>query len=150
MTTLSQFAGGARVPKVLINSTSTTGSTANTVNTGAVHGVKKTVSGALTANTLSTVLSITGGGTLCFASCYGNDATSRTHRFKLTLDGVVVYDATTAAVAATSSGIMLVGITAVGVYSTDAIPFNVSCLLEYASSVTETGLTNFAYLYRTN
>ena len=153
MSALSQFAGGSRTPRAIINRTSTTGATADTLDFAAGFNIRQTTSGTLSAATLVDVLNITGSGELNFAACAGVDATSRTHRFKLTLDGVVVYDATTAATAALRTGIMLVG----GMSSAASTPamyvekitFNVSCRLEYASSLGETAKTIFGTLYRT-
>ena len=156
MSTLSQFAGGPRPPKVLINSTSTTGSTPDTIVLIAFNtpGIKRTSSGVLTAATLATVLTITGSGVVNFVACEAVDATSRTHRYKCTIDGVVVYDATTTAAGA-NSGIVLIGSHLVGSGATypgimlDQIPFNSSFLLEYASSLSETNKTTHFLKYRT-
>lgn len=153
MSNLSQFVGGAKVPKLLVNKTSTNGSGADSINYGAAPaGAKAVDSGALTSNTLATVLSVTGSGVISLMVCAGVNDTSRTHRFKMTLDGVVVYDATTAAIASTNYGINLVGAAnpSATVQVRDPIPFNSSLLIEYASSLTETGLTRFSYVYRTN
>ena len=154
MSGLSQFTGGARVPKVLINSTSTTGSTAQVINASQPAGAnaKNVLSGAVVANTLKTIVSLTGSGVVNVFSCSGQDATARTHRLTCTIDGVVVYDATTASVAAVNSGIGLIG-AASGtglVPSYDQIVFNSSFLVEYASSLSETDKTMFGYIYRTN
>ena len=146
----------SRPPTSIVNATSTTGSTPDLYGAGAAatitSAVKVAYSGALTANTLVTVLSLTGQGVVLFAGCGSVDATSRTHRFKLTIDGVVVYDATTAAATAIYKGILVIGIMNLGsVYLLpvpDAVPFNSSFLLEYASSVSETAKTLFNYMYR--
>ena len=156
MSNISQFIGSSRPPTSIVNATSTTGSTPDLYGAGAAatitSAVKVAYSGALTANTLVTVLSLTGQGVVLFAGCGSVDATSRTHRFKLTIDGVVVYDATTAAATAIYKGILVIGIMNLGsVYLLpvpDAVPFNSSFLLEYASSVSETAKTLFNYMYR--
>jgi hypothetical protein len=148
----SAILGGVRVPKALINATSTTGSSADTVtNNGSQQGLKFVTSGALTAGVLATVLSISGAGQIPAFLCRGADATARTHRLKMTVDGVVVYDATTASVSATNRGIALVGFSTFNINCTisDPVNFNKSLLIEYASSVTETDLTSFLYIYKT-
>ena len=153
MPSLSSLVGGSRTPRAIINRTSTTGATADTLDIGAGWGFRQVASGTLGAGTLADVLNITGGGELNFVVCQGVDATTRTHRFKLTLDGVVVYDATTAAVAAVRSGIVLVGglssISATPSMTVEKVTFNSSCLLQYASSLGETGKTTFGLLYKT-
>ena len=158
MSNLNQFTGGARVPRALINNISgstgvrvdVVGASISSVNTSAM---KKSVSGALTAGVLSTVLSLTGSGAVSFLACTGVDTTSRTHRFKLTVDGVEVFDGTTIATTQAHEGILLIGslvsISSFSVPIHDPIPYNSSFLLEYASSLTETGKTDFGYVYRT-
>lgn len=155
MSTLSQFMGGARPPKQLINRTSSDGISADIVgpaNPANMLVAKAALTGALTANVLSPVLSLTGAGSVGFVACTGVDGTSRTHRFKLTIDGVVVYDAAVLATTTSSEGIQLIGATATSsgriapVF--DPVPFNTSFLLEYASSLTETAKTNIYYHYR--
>jgi hypothetical protein len=149
MSTLSQFAGGAKPPRALVN-----GANGMTpiLMLGAGSGQKDVLTGALTANTLSTVLSITGSGVVNLLCAQSVDATSRTHRLKVTIDGVVAFDATSAAIAAANKGIPAIGLFVNGGATPvlDQIPFNTSFLVEYASSVTETGKTTISYLYRTN
>ena len=152
MSSLSQFTGGAKPPKALINSTSTSGSTAAYVGNSATLFIGKSVlSGACSAGVLKTIYSATGSGVVNVFACNGVDATSRTHRIKCTIDGVVVYDATTAAVAATDQGINLIGgYTNVGYLPMfDQIVYNTSFLVEYATSLTETDKTRFSYIART-
>ena len=152
MSTLSQFGGGAKPPTSLINSTSTTGSTAVYVSSMGLLYIGKTVlSGACTAGVLKTIYSATGSGVVNLFACNGVDATSRTHRIKCTIDGVVVYDATTAAVAEADKGINLIGCFTNVAYipAFDQIPYNKSFLVEYASSLTETDKTRFSYIART-
>lgn len=148
MSSLSQFTDSSRPPKVLFNKFSTAGAAGALVTntTG-----KTSITGTLTANALVTALSHTGSGVISYFACYGTDATSRTHRVKITIDGTVVFDATSAAVASANTGVVAIGIgSAGGFYAGDPIPYNTSLLVEYASSLGETGLTTFAYTYRTN
>jgi len=156
MSTLSQFTGGTRVLKALINKTSTSGSFTDMVpaSIATISGAKTSTSPALTAGALATVLSLTGAGSVSFAACAGVNNTARSHRFKLTVDGVVVYDATTLVAAGYNQGILLIGSLAGDSGDNfrpifDPVPYNTSFLLEYASSLTESGQTNFFYVYRT-
>ena len=158
MSTLSQFSGGTRVPKMLVNRASSGGVTDAGVLLGLANtaGIKVVTSGALTAATLVTVLSLTGQGAVGILACAGVDNTTRAHRMKVTVDGVVVFDATTDSSSSWYAGIVVTG----GLFLNgsaynsilavpDYIPFNSSFLVEYASSLTETAKTNFGYIYRT-
>ena len=151
MSTLSQFGGGARTPKVIVNKYSAGGVTAQASEINSSSAVAL-VSGALTANTLKTILSITGAGSLNFLSLVTVDTTSRTVRLKLTLDGVVAFNATSAAITVAGNGLLAVGSgtsTSQGPYAVEATHFNVSCLVEIASSLTETDKVTTYYTYRT-
>jgi hypothetical protein len=151
MSVSSQFSGGANVPKALINAFSAGGRKAQITNLAGETPVKVVATGALTAGVLSTVLSLTGKGSVCFLGCVGADTTSRTHRLKVTIDGVVVFDATSSACTATYQGVTIIG--HAGPTSNDFsyldTAYNQSFLVEYASSLTETAMTNIGYLYRT-
>ncbi len=108
--------------------------------------------GALTADILSTVLSLSGRGAISFLACGGLDTTARTHRLKVTLDGVVIYDATTASTSNAGSVLAVIGSFAPSATTTPAIVFeplvfNSSLLVEYASGVTETAKSVIAYRY---
>lgn len=115
-------------------------------------------SGAVTANTLATVLSVTGAGTLtAFMLLNSVDATSRTYRLRVTVDDVVIFDSTSAAIATPMAMIALVGSVDIAgsssapylLASNEAINWNSSLLIEFASSLTETAKTKFAYKYQT-
>lgn len=149
MSTLSQFAGGARAPKVIVQANAVAGWTAGGfsefITNFAASNAKAILSGALTANTLASVLSITGAGSLKLLGISSVDATSRTLRLELTIDGVVLYDYTSAAIAAAGNGGMIVGSTAgssgsstTGPFIDDDLTFKTSCLVRVASSLTET------------
>lgn len=145
MTTLSQFAGGARVPAALIQANSVSGwagISASLDNNLQVSGAKAILSGALTANTLATVLSITGAGSMRLLGITTVDATSRTLRLQLTLDGVVAFDSTSASIAAANSGDVVVagsvGASGIGAFGEADLPFKTSCVVKVASSLTET------------
>jgi hypothetical protein len=144
-----QTSGGSKPPKVLVNGAN--GMTPFFMLAPG-SGAKDVVTGVLIANTLSTVLSITGSGVVNFLTAQSVDTTARTHRLKITIDGVVVSDNTSASVAAVNKGIAAIGLIGLsaGGPVIDQIPFNSSFLAEYASSVTETGKTIISYVYRTN
>ena len=154
MSNLNQFIGEPAVTSI-VNGFSDAGATAIGFDLiDNAHVTKAVTSGALTANTLDSVLNITGGGGyLDFLWMASGDATSRTHRMKITIDGTVVMDSTSAAVATAKRGFIVVGQAAW--YSTinpqpifTPVRFNSSCLVEYASSLTETDKTNMSYAYR--
>lgn len=160
MSDASQFYGGTGIrPAGLINGLSGF-STTYTYSAPAggllslVQGVRLAASGAVTALTLKTALSLSGRGAIGFLALQPVDATARTHRLKVTLDGTVIFDATSPAL---SDGRYL--LTAVGGLTlVDAtygfvcvIPepliFNNSLLVEYASSLSEANSATLAYRY---
>ena len=147
MSVLSQFVGGQRVTS-LVGTPSTSASMSSVVSRAAATAA---LSGAMTSATLKTALTITGRGRVNWLALYTNDATSRTLRMKITLDGTVIRDHTTSAIAATSTGFVGLG---VGVYEGgpftmlfQPLTFTDSLLVEIASSVTETDKASFAYNY---
>lgn len=116
--------------------------------------IAKTVtSGSTTAGVLKTVLSLSGSGVISFLAMASANSTSRTHRLKVTLDGVVIFDATTAATANTTFVFSAIGcvVNAVaGSYSApnfEPLSFNTSLLIEYADSLSETDGAYLAYRY---
>lgn len=117
---------------------------------GLVPGAAYVSSGSLTANTLATVLSVSGKGALTYLGIQSRDATSRTHRVRITIDGTVVFDATSAAHAA-ANGVAYVH----GHYNDttrqkiEGVPllYDSSLIVEYASSLTENNKAWLAYTY---
>ena len=152
MSGLSQFTGGARSPKLIVNRLAVAGWTAasGVGNTSdAAVGAKNVLSGALIANTLANVISITGGGSLRYLSASSVDATSRTIRVVITVDGTVIYDYTSAAIAAANSGGVIVsGAASTTPVETD-IQFKTSLLVQVASSLGETNLVQIGNKYHT-
>lgn len=152
MSSLSQFTGGGGlIPKSIVNGGLVQGTSNSSLAT--LTPGTSVLTGALTAATLSTILSISGKGAISVLALQSVDATSRTHRVKITIDGTVVFDNTTGAV--TSSNFMQVigqvvwsPTVPVG-YIENPILFNTSLLIEYASSLSETGKTRFGYIYYT-
>lgn len=102
-----------------------------------------------TAGVLKTVFSYTnGGGIMPQFTISTQDATSRTLRLKVTIDGVVVFDATTSAINATLNGYCLAGtVTGSGSFIHPPITWSNSILIEAASSLTEANPFGVEYVY---
>lgn len=115
--------------------------------------VKVVASGSTTAGVLGTILSLSGAGVVSFLAVESVDTTSRTHRIKITLDGTVIFDATTAAVMSTAhiqcaiGSIAPVVSTASAIVTFEPLAFNTSLLIEYASSLTESNGGYIGYHY---
>lgn len=95
--------------------------------------------GAYTAGVLQTVLQMTGPGTVPTLTIYAADATSRSIRARLTIDGVIVFDATSS-VATLNFGMVISGQTLAGataVANSTQIQFAKSFLLEASSNLSE-------------
>jgi len=141
--------------KSIVNAHSTSGFTGvvNQISSTEVTRTVKTTSlGAVTANILKSALSVSGSGQIDLLFTINGDATSRTHRIKVTIDGLVVFDSTSAAINAAPSGTSIIGT----IPSATGIPvvfqptyFNTSLLVEVASSLTETSTIVIGYNYRT-
>lgn len=112
-----------------------------------LYGQKIVGCGALTANTLSTIYSKIGGAVVMHNFCiYTVDGASRTMRVEVTVDGVVVYDFTSAAITGSSKGVCLAGnVSSVSSITIPPIVANNSLLIRCASSLTETDKFNAAY-----
>lgn len=128
---------GASGPVASIINSFSSGGTATTFSLASVN-VKEELSGALTAATLKTMVSHTGRGRVNALFVYAKDATSRTLRCKLTVDGVVVFDATSSAVNSSGYGIVVVGGAVTNSVEFQPIDYQESLLIEIASSLTET------------
>jgi hypothetical protein len=162
MSNASQFFGGGGVkPTGLINGvsalTSQLGFSGVTYTNNFLNaGCRQVVTGALTAGVLSTVLSLSGKGSLSHLSCSSVTVTARTHRLKVTVDGIVIFDASIAT-GATVNPVNAIGGAYVHNDSTNGVYlllplmveylFDVSLLIEYSSSLTETAQTNIFYRY---
>lgn len=141
MSYVSQVLGGSiQATKALYNACSAAGYTALT-GVGQITVAKNSASGALTANTLVDLINESGSaGYLSQLSIFTNDATSRTLRIVVTVDGASIYDITSAAMTASGSGAVLAG--AVSSTNPQALPpiyYTNSIRAQYASSVSETG-----------
>jgi hypothetical protein len=152
MSTLSQFTGGERISSLV----GTPVASSSLQNVYPYAGATAALSGAMTAATLKTALSVTGRGRLNWAALYANDATPRTLRMKITVNGAVIRDYTSASISTANTGFVGVGggyyngTTAANVFY-QPIRFSESLLIEIASSRAESGVGNdqltFAYAY---
>ena len=150
MSTLAQFAGNAPTTSI-VNAFSTNGAAVQigVQGSGSTNSATNVLSGALTANTLASALSVTGGGEVPYLSVFTKAATSRTVRIKVTVDGVSVFDSTSTATAVTNSGLLVVGQTSATNFVVQApapLRFNSSLLVEIASSLSETDKVSIAYV----
>ena len=112
---------------------------------------KEVLSGALTANTLATVLSLTGPGEVPLLTSYTKDATVRTVRTVVIVDGVTVFDSTSASIGTANRGAIVAGEvagTSGAHYVTQGNPirFSVSLVVQQASNLTETDKIALAYI----
>lgn len=158
MSNLSQFSGGRGSPRPTaeLNGTSAF-RLVNAITARPLFNysttVKTVISGYTTAGVLKTILSLSGSGVVSFLAAESADATSRTHRLKVTLDGVVIFDATTGAIASTSSMCVAIGALAQVAASTPSIvtfepmSFTSSLVIEYADSLSETDGATIGYRY---
>ena len=148
MSSLTQFLGqGPTTSIVNYYSAGGTRSTATLVASDA-NGAKEALpSGELTADVLATVLTVTGGGSLPYLVAYVKDTTDRTIRMEVTVDGVVVFDATSNSGSWTTGfGIIAAGQIIVAGRPAHAITFNSSLVVKVASSRTETDKVAIGYV----
>lgn len=141
-------AAGARVTTSITNyysagSVNSTGSIAS-----ATTFAKTTASGALTANTLATVLTVTGAGSCSYLAARAADGTTRTIRLQVIVDGATVFDATTSAAATAGVGLIAAGSfnASSGAQPNEPIVWNSSLVVKVASSLSETDKINTDYL----
>src|SRR5574343_1478436 len=98
----SQFGGAAPSTSAIVNKFSSGGVSATNISTGA-NGVA-VASGSGTANTLATLLSVSGSGFCPYLICYSNSAVpTHTLRCQVIVDGVTVFDATSDSIASTQN-----------------------------------------------
>lgn len=101
---------------------------------------KETLSGALTAGTLATVNNISGRGRVNIVTAYSKDATARTIRVQVIVDGTTVFDATSNSISTTGRGVVALGVidNTGSASAFQPIRFNTSLVVKVASSLTET------------
>lgn len=97
-----------------------------------------------TPGTLQTVISHTGRGRVNVLNIYATNATPRDLRLKLTIDGTVVFDATSNSVSASGSGMFVVGVLTTSTVIYQPIDYQESLLIEVASSVASDAAANIA------
>lgn len=126
-------------PTVLLSPTKTDDVLPQVASMNLIESAKHLLSGALTADTYSELVSISAPGSLRFCGVYRIDATSRTVGLKIVLDGVTVLADIDAALASSGTGWIGVGF-AIGANNGgfEAIRFNASLSIHVRSSVTET------------
>ena len=110
---------------------------------------KNVLSGAMTANTLKTILSASGKGRLPLLVIKTMDGTSRTARVKITIDGGVAFDYTSAAIASSGESVVIIGNVGASSYVAEAMPitWKSSLLIELADSLSETDKIGIYYKY---
>lgn len=149
MSALSRFVGGA--PTTAIVNRYSSGGVVSAVAVGVQesNNAREVLSGALTAATLATALSVSGSGEVPWLSVYTKDATNRTVRVRVSVDGAVIFDATSASTTTPGTGMIVVGQVSAASYTVaGAVPlrFNTSLMVEIASSLTETDKVAIGYV----
>jgi hypothetical protein len=138
--------------KTIVNGCSAGGQAGIALNTN-VAAFRQVVTGALTANALSTVLSISGRGQVDVLGFYTGDATARTLRLQVVVDGsTVAFDSTTASISSSGQGLAAAGMIFSGSQNLSfgaPIHFNQSLTVNVASSLTETGKSTLIYTAQT-
>ena len=138
MSTFNQFFALSKKTTAILNKDNTT----STYLVAVPSYLQNTpiLSGSLTANTLSTLYSHTGSGSINFLALFVNDATSRSIRIKLTLDGNVVYDELSSTITTAYNGLKPIGIwdNTNKILALEPIAYNESILVEISSTLTET------------
>ena len=107
------------------------------------------ISGGLTAETFKVIVTISTSGFLRLCGVITEDATSRTIGLKITMDGAVVFNEISPAIAADNKGFFAVGFNFAGsssMLSLESIRFNASLVLAISSSITETDKIALKYL----
>lgn len=135
----------------IFNAFNVAGFTARSINNTAGHAIE-TASGLVTANTLKTIINITGvSGVLSQLSVRSSDATARTLRAVLTIDGIIIFDRTSASFSAANTGVLFCGVSS----TTNFVPqgpmiaFTNSAKLEICSNITETDKLIVEHIYQT-
>lgn len=141
---------GATKATTSISNKYTVGATSSNTQITAGITTISALSGALTANTLKSMVNITGtSGSIPQCALITNDTTSRTVRLKITVDGAYDYDVTSSAIVSTGYGVVAAGSISFGVAfllnDGEPIKFKTSCQIWIASSLTETDKITLLY-----
>lgn len=120
------------------------------ISISSINSAIATASGAMTTNTLKSFLNISGvGGQMIYLTIRTADATARTIRTKLTIDGIA-YDFTSAIFGGTGQGIILSGADATtNTIVAPPIFWRSTFVIEVASSLTETDKLIIEWIYNT-
>lgn len=138
----SQFGGAAPSTTAIVNTYSSGGSSIASINAG-LKGVA-VASGSGTANTLATLLTVSGSGYCPYLIAYSNSATpTHTVRCQVIVDGVTVFDATSNTITTTSGTGMLV--TDAADSTSIAIRYNSSLVVKACSSSSGTDYVAIRY-----
>ena len=163
MSTLSQFMGGALIPNGRFSgNTGVISLPARLCNAGMteaglhVSNGKMVLSGALTASTYKTILSLSGKGVIDGLIFGPNGAvTAQTFNVRVTLDSVVVLEVSAVNVTSGTFYFSVLGGPGFALstdsrptsVSTQPIPFDKSLLIEVSSTLTATDNLRVAYSY---
>ena len=109
-------------------------------------------SGSLTANTLATMFSFSGAISVSQLSVKVNNATARTIRIRIVIDGIEAFNRTSTTNATSGHGVHFAGIadanSATGEFILPPIVATESLLVEWASSLTESSTLEGAIIYQ--
>ena len=134
--------GGLNAPPKSIINAASSGGLGFAQSIAPTFDAKKTLSGALTANTYKEIVSVSGPGVISMAAVFTVDATSRAMGIKVVIDGITIFDAASAAEAYANCLMVAIGyITrndAAGFLASEKIPFNSSLSVSIKSSLAET------------
>lgn len=139
------FRGSYGPPATIVNAYSAGGVSTSSLGAGpSLNTVEVTAGSAYSASagTLQTVISHTGRGRLNALAVYAKNATARTIRLQLTIDGTVVFNATSNSISASGTGMMVVGVVSTSTLVMQPIDYNESLLIEVASSVSSDAAAN--------
>lgn len=142
------FGGGSTTSLVNIYSAGGSSSVLGIQAQGA-NGAKEVLSGALTADALATLLSVTGAGEVPFLTIYSKNNAARALRIQVIVDGQAVpaFDATSDVIGNANQGIPVIAVGAApAVPSPSPIRFNRSLEVNVASSLTETNNVAIGYI----
>jgi hypothetical protein len=141
--------GGMRSTISIVNAHSSGGTQVGGLSGNSMPGARYVLSGALTAGALATMLDIPVGiGEVPLLALASLDGTTRTVRLRVTVDGVVVFDATSSAITGGGQGIHAAGaLTSTGFFVPSLpIVFVRSFKVEIASSLSETDKLGLGYI----
>jgi hypothetical protein len=148
------FKSGDGPVSSIINRFSSGGVSSTNVNASTTTNALEITAGSAyssTPGTLQTVLSVTGRGRVNLLTAYAKDATVRTIRLRITIDGAVAFDATTNSIGVGNTGLVAIGwLTVSGSGTTTGLAFQPvdyqeSILIEAASSVSNDAAANIGF-----